>query len=29
MQAPRSVDFAASLPRSSVGRVLKRDLREQ
>ena len=29
MKAPRSVDFVASLPRSPVGKVLKRDLREQ
>lgn len=27
MKAPRSVDFVASLPRSPVGRVPKRDLR--
>ena len=25
--APKSVDFAASLPRSPIGKVLKKDLR--
>ena len=29
MKAPMSVDFVASLPRSPVGKLLKRDLREQ
>jgi acyl-CoA synthetase (AMP-forming)/AMP-acid ligase II len=28
VMAPKSVDFVASLPRSSVGKVLKKDLRE-
>ena len=27
--APKSVDFVASLPRSPVGKVLKKDLRKQ
>jgi acyl-CoA synthetase (AMP-forming)/AMP-acid ligase II len=27
--APKTVDFVASLPRSTVGKVLKKDLREQ
>jgi acyl-CoA synthetase (AMP-forming)/AMP-acid ligase II len=27
VKAPKSVDFTASLPRSPVGKVLKRDLR--
>jgi acyl-CoA synthetase (AMP-forming)/AMP-acid ligase II len=27
MKAPKSVDFIDSLPRSPVGKVLKRDLR--
>jgi acyl-CoA synthetase (AMP-forming)/AMP-acid ligase II len=29
IKAPKSVDFVAALPRSPVGKVLKRDLREQ
>jgi acyl-CoA synthetase (AMP-forming)/AMP-acid ligase II len=29
VMAPKSVDFVASLPRSTVGKVLKKDLREQ
>jgi acyl-CoA synthetase (AMP-forming)/AMP-acid ligase II len=29
VMAPKTVDFVASLPRSSVGKVLKKDLREQ
>ena len=29
MKAPRSVGFVASLQRSLVGKVLKRDLRER
>jgi acyl-CoA synthetase (AMP-forming)/AMP-acid ligase II len=29
VMAPKTVDFLASLPRSSVGKVLKKDLREQ
>ena len=28
MKAPKSVDFVATLPRSPVGKVLKKDLRE-
>ena len=28
-KAPKSVDFVASLPRSPVGKVLKKDLRQQ
>ena len=27
MKAPKSIDFIANLPRSPVGKVLKRDLR--
>ena len=29
MKAPKSIDFVAELPRSAVGKVLKRDLRRQ
>ena len=29
VKAPKSVDFVAALPRSPVGKVLKKDLREQ
>ncbi|KVM79706.1 long-chain fatty acid--CoA ligase [Burkholderia ubonensis] len=29
VKAPKSVDFVAALPRSTVGKVLKKDLREQ
>ena len=29
VMAPKTVDFIASLPRSPVGKVLKKDLREQ
>ena len=29
VMAPKTVDFVASLPRSTVGKVLKKDLREQ
>ncbi|MNN94240.1 Long-chain-fatty-acid--CoA ligase FadD13 [compost metagenome] len=29
VMAPKSVDFIASLPRSPVGKVLKKDLRQQ
>ena len=29
MKAPKSIDFVAELPRSAVGKVLKRDLRQQ
>ncbi len=29
VRAPKSVDFIAALPRSPVGKVLKKDLREQ
>ena len=29
VMAPKTVDFIASLPRSTVGKVLKKDLREQ
>ncbi len=29
VKAPKSVDFVASLPRSPVGKVLKKDLRAQ
>jgi len=29
VMAPKSVDFIASLPRSPVGKVLKKDLRKQ
>ena len=29
VRAPKSVDFTAALPRSPVGKVLKKDLREQ
>lgn len=29
VKAPKSVDFVAALPRSAVGKVLKKDLREQ
>jgi acyl-CoA synthetase (AMP-forming)/AMP-acid ligase II len=29
VMAPKTVDFIAALPRSSVGKVLKKDLREQ
>jgi acyl-CoA synthetase (AMP-forming)/AMP-acid ligase II len=28
VKAPKSVDFVAALPRSPVGKVLKKDLRE-
>jgi len=28
VKAPKSVDFIASLPRSPVGKVLKKDIRE-
>ena len=28
VKAPKSVDFVASLPRSPVGKVLKKDLRQ-
>ena len=29
VKAPKSVDFVAALPRSPVGKVLKKDLRAQ
>ena len=29
MKAPKSIDFVAELPRSAVGKVLKRDLRRR
>jgi len=29
MKAPKSIDFTAALPRSAVGKVLKRELREK
>jgi acyl-CoA synthetase (AMP-forming)/AMP-acid ligase II len=29
VKAPKSVDFVAALPRSTIGKVLKKDLREQ
>ena len=29
VKAPKSVDFVATLPRSPVGKVLKKDLRAQ
>ena len=29
VKAPKSVDFAAELPRSSIGKILKRELRKQ
>ena len=29
VKAPKSVDFVVSLPRSPVGKVLKKDLRAQ
>ncbi|MBP6725136.1 MAG: AMP-binding protein [Halioglobus sp.] len=29
VMAPKTIDFVASLPRSTVGKVLKKDLREQ
>jgi acyl-CoA synthetase (AMP-forming)/AMP-acid ligase II len=29
VKAPKSVDFMDALPRSTVGKVLKRELREQ
>ena len=28
LKAPKSVDFVESLPRSTVGKVLKKDLRQ-
>jgi acyl-CoA synthetase (AMP-forming)/AMP-acid ligase II len=29
VKSPKSVDFIAALPRSTAGKVLKKDLREQ
>jgi len=29
VMAPKTIDFVSSLPRSTVGKVLKKDLREQ
>jgi acyl-CoA synthetase (AMP-forming)/AMP-acid ligase II len=28
-KAPRSVEFVAEMPRSAVGKILKRELRDQ